>query len=212
MFNFMKKEKKKRLTAEELLRLDEVRAKMRPNKAPRPKLGITADYSADFLAALNQPPPPPPKPPKRRGGPRGPPPPPPAKSDWPLPEAAPPQLPAPRHLVIRRQPSGDFGFSLRRAVAAGRRTVILAEPGAKGHDSGLLPGDRLLAVNGDRVDDKTRDEVIQMIRTSGHAVTVTVKIGHAKYFPYKQIMYLCLCQIKLTRFKKQLNKNNCMSL
>ncbi|XP_059479309.1 unconventional myosin-XVIIIa isoform X3 [Neocloeon triangulifer] len=173
MFNFMKKEKKKRLTPEELLRLDEVRAKMRSNKAPRPKLGITADYSADFLAALNQPPPP--KPPKRRGGPRGPPPPPPSKADWPLPEAPPPVLPTPRHLVIRRQPSGDFGFSLRRAVSAGRRTVILAEPGAKGHDSGLLPGDRLVAVNGERVDDKTRDEVIQLIRSSGHAVTVTVQ-------------------------------------
>jgi hypothetical protein len=286
------KEKKRssrgdRLSADELLRLDEVRRslKLRGKRSHKEKLpsGITADYSASFLAGLIdpppsppppaapasdssdaslsshlQPPPPakvppalPPKPPKRgilKTGGRPPPPAPPLGSPpeeevirntltnerisiprrasaelgstefasaefatprssgslasesisfatpprgnspdvtlLPLPPAEPAPLPAPRHLVIRRQPRGDFGFSLRRAIVTVREggterrvAVILAEPGSSArqlNDTGLLPGDRLLAVNGESVDDKTRDEVIQLIKTSGNTVTVTV--------------------------------------
>ncbi|KAF4520224.1 hypothetical protein B566_EDAN009949 [Ephemera danica] len=308
MFNFMKKgssgvagekersknkEKKRssrgdRLSADELLRLDEVRRslKLRGKRSHKEKLpsGITADYSASFLAGLIdpppsppppaapasdssdaslsshlQPPPPakippalPPKPPKRgilKTGGRPPPPAPPlvsppeeevirntltnerisiprrASADLgstefvsaefatprssgslasdsisfatpprgsspdqallPLPPAEPAPLPAPRHLVIRRQPRGDFGFSLRRAIVTVREAgterrvaVILAEPGSNArqlNDTGLLPGDRLLAVNGESVDDKSRDEVIQLIKSSGNTVTVTVQ-------------------------------------
>lgn len=117
----------------------------------------------------------------------------------PLPEISPAELPPPRVLTIQRQkaPRNDFGFSLRRAMIAERcwsesangrlssddekdgvkmRAVIFAEPGAssQGHETGLLPGDRLLEVNGARVDDKSREEIIDMIKSSHDYVIVKV--------------------------------------
>lgn len=95
-------------------------------------------------------------------------------------------LPAPRELVIQRQkaPRHDFGFSLRKAICLDRseslvapifRPVIFAEPGAGGDATGLLPGDRLLKVNGVSVEDLPRESIIEMIRTSGDTVTVQVQ-------------------------------------
>lgn len=92
-------------------------------------------------------------------------------------------------LTISRQPPprNDFGFSLRRAMVVERdasgsggyslTAVIFAEPGAivqHRNDTGLLPGDRLLEVNATPVDDKNREEVIEMIKSSGPSVTVKV--------------------------------------
>ncbi|KAL3198922.1 hypothetical protein MRX96_001500 [Rhipicephalus microplus] len=107
--------------------------------------------------------------------------------NWPLPPirtAA--RCPQPRVLSVTRQPSGDFGFSLRRSalsdgLAAGeerRRTLMFAEPstlpaaGSGGSATGLLPGDRLLEVNGVSVDDRSREEVIEMVRSG-----VTLGVG-----------------------------------
>lgn len=100
-----------------------------------------------------------------------------ARSPLPLPPVAPPGG-QPRQLRIERTPRGDFGFSLRRAMLSQRspaRTVpvILAEPAAA-NGTGLLPGDRLLEVNGVAVDDKTREEVIDLIKSSGASVSVKV--------------------------------------
>lgn len=108
--------------------------------------------------------------------------------ELPLPEIVPLELPEPRELTIQRQPPprSDFGFSLRRAVIVERgpngviqmRSVIFAEPGAlvqNINDTGLLPGDRLIEVNGINVDDKSREEVIDLIKGSGGSVTVKVK-------------------------------------
>lgn len=95
-------------------------------------------------------------------------------------------LPTPRELVIKRQKSlrNDFGFSLRKAIAVDRseslmmpvlRPVIFAEPGAGGGTTGLLPGDRLLKVNGKSVEDLPRETIIETIRNSGDMVTVVVQ-------------------------------------
>nr|XP_015836260.1 PREDICTED: unconventional myosin-XVIIIa [Tribolium castaneum] len=116
--------------------------------------------------------------------------------ELPLPEIAPLTLPKPRTLTIQRQkpPRNDFGFSLRRAMvlervvvngngAAGDGTltmkaVIFAEPGAMvqhNNETGLLPGDKLLEVNGFPVEDKTREEIIDKIKASGECVTLKVQ-------------------------------------
>ncbi|XP_012280974.1 unconventional myosin-XVIIIa isoform X2 [Orussus abietinus] len=108
--------------------------------------------------------------------------------ELPLPQIVPLKLPQPRELTIQRQPPprSDFGFSLRRAVVVERaangltqmRPVIFAEPGAmvqNNNDTGLLPGDRLIEVNGINVDDKSREEIIDLIKGSANSVTVKVQ-------------------------------------
>lgn len=84
------------------------------------------------------------------------------------------ELPPPRELVIHRQKTlrNDFGFSLRKAIAVDRtesmmfpvlKPVIFAEPGAGGGATGLLPGDRLLKVNGKVVEDLPRETIIEAV-------------------------------------------------
>lgn len=96
------------------------------------------------------------------------------------------KLPPPRELNIQRQksPRNDFGFSLRKAICLDRseslsapalKPFILAEPGVNGGQTGLLPGDRLIKVNGTSVEDLPRETIIEMIRTSGDSVTVQVQ-------------------------------------
>ena len=104
-----------------------------------------------------------------------------------LPEVAPPSCPQPRELVLRRQATGDFGFTLRKGIVLERlgsgddkderqRSVIFAEPGPKQPvNGGLLPGDRLIEVNGVNVADATREAVIELIRKSGDAVKLKVQ-------------------------------------
>lgn len=56
------------------------------------------------------------------------------------------------------------------------KAVILAEPGSYpgSSETGLLPGDRLLEVNGVSVEGKNREEVIDLIKGSQDSVTVKV--------------------------------------
>lgn len=56
------------------------------------------------------------------------------------------------------------------------RAVILAEPGSYpgASETGLMPGDRLLEVNGVSVEGKNREEVIELIKSSQESVTVKV--------------------------------------
>uniref|UniRef100_A0A182KGX5 Myosin motor domain-containing protein n=1 Tax=Anopheles christyi TaxID=43041 RepID=A0A182KGX5_9DIPT len=103
-------------------------------------------------------------------------------------------LPPPRELVIQRQkgPRNDFGFSLRKAFVLDRpsvggmslprpgppqmRAIIFAEPSTTGAvRTGLLPGDRLLRVNGQPVEELSRETIIEMIRNSGESVMVQVQ-------------------------------------
>ncbi|XP_018335041.1 uncharacterized protein LOC112906617 [Agrilus planipennis] len=111
----------------------------------------------------------------------------------PLPPIVPLKLPNPRVLTIQRQkaPRNDFGFSLRRAMILERnvvgnscsgevimRAVVFAEPGTivqHNNETGLLPGDKLLEVNGIHVEDKSREEIIDMIKRSKDFVTVKVQ-------------------------------------
>ncbi|XP_075760678.1 unconventional myosin-XVIIIa isoform X22 [Pelodiscus sinensis] len=102
-----------------------------------------------------------------------------------LPAVVPPQPPRPRELELQRRPTGDFGFSLRRTSMLDRapdgqvfrRVVHFAEPGAGTKDLalGLVPGDRLVEINGRNVESKSRDEIVEMIRQSGETVRLKVQ-------------------------------------
>lgn len=58
-----------------------------------------------------------------------------------------------------------------------RRVVHFAEPGAGTKDLalGLVPGDRLVEINGQNVENKSRDEIVEMIRQSGDSVRLKVQ-------------------------------------
>nr|XP_032644650.1 unconventional myosin-XVIIIa isoform X18 [Chelonoidis abingdonii] len=102
-----------------------------------------------------------------------------------LPMVVPPQPPVPRELELQRRNTGDFGFSLRRTTMLDRapdgqvyrRVVHFAEPGAGTKDLalGLVPGDRLVEINGRNVENKSRDEIVEMIRQSGETVRLKVQ-------------------------------------
>lgn len=103
-----------------------------------------------------------------------------------LPSIIPPKPGRIRELYLKRQPGGDFGFSLRKGVVMERhnldsigskRTVIFAEPGTgpKATETGLLPGDRLVEVNGTNVENSKREDIIEMIRGSTDCVVLKVQ-------------------------------------
>lgn len=106
-------------------------------------------------------------------------------ADLRLPPVAPPPPPALRELELQRRLTGDFGFSLRRTTMLDRgpdgqvcrRVVHFAEPGAGTKDLalGLVPGDRLVEINGHNVESKSRDEIVEMIRQSGDSVRLKVQ-------------------------------------
>uniref|UniRef100_A0A8C5E6V9 Myosin XVIIIAb n=1 Tax=Gouania willdenowi TaxID=441366 RepID=A0A8C5E6V9_GOUWI len=102
-----------------------------------------------------------------------------------LPAVVPPTPPEIRELELQRRSTGDFGFSLRRTTMLDRspdggvyrRVVHFAEPGAGTKDLalGLVPGDRLVEINGWNVENKSRDEIVEMIRQSGDTVRLKVQ-------------------------------------
>ncbi|KAL4647202.1 unconventional myosin-XVIIIa isoform X8 [Arapaima gigas] len=106
-------------------------------------------------------------------------------ADLRLPLVVPPPMPEPRELELQRRNTGDFGFSLRRTTMLDRgadggvyrRVVHFAEPGAGTKDLvlGLVPGDRLVEINGRNVENKNRDEIVEMIRQSGDTVRLKVQ-------------------------------------
>nr|XP_022342428.1 unconventional myosin-XVIIIa-like isoform X4 [Crassostrea virginica] len=107
------------------------------------------------------------------------------KSDLRLPEIIPPKPPRVRELVLHRQPTGGFGFTLRKAIILDntedgeemKNTVVFAEPGSgpKALQTGLIPGDKLIEINGINVENISREEMVEMIRQSGETVTVKVQ-------------------------------------
>lgn len=94
-------------------------------------------------------------------------------------------VPETRELELQRRNTGDFGFSLRRTTmldrrpdgAVYRRVVHFAEPGAGTKDLalGLVPGDRLVEINGQNVENKSRDDIVEMIRQSADTVKLKVQ-------------------------------------
>lgn len=106
-------------------------------------------------------------------------------ADLRFPAVMPPEVPEPRELELQRRKTGDFGFSLRRTTmldqkpdgSVYRRVVHFAEPGAGNKDValGLVPGDRLVEINGLNVENKNRDEIVEMIRQSGETVRLKVQ-------------------------------------
>lgn len=71
--------------------------------------------------------------------------------------------------------NGNIGNGVVSKVV--QKAVILAEPGSYpgASESGLLPGDRLLEVNGVNVEGKSREEVIDLIKSSNESVTIKVR-------------------------------------
>lgn len=106
-------------------------------------------------------------------------------ADLQLPVLVAPPIPDPRELELQRRNTGDFGFSLRRSTmldrhpdgGVRRHVVHFAEPGAGTKDRalGLVPGDRLVEINGINVENKNRDEIVEMIRQSGDSVRLKVQ-------------------------------------
>lgn len=100
-----------------------------------------------------------------------------------LPELATPQCAKPREIALNRLPSGDFGFTLRKGTVlvhnsesnTEKRSVVFAEPGPKNLYTGLLPGDRLLEVNGKDVENASREDIIELIKSSGNVVKLKVQ-------------------------------------
>ncbi|XP_076023988.1 unconventional myosin-XVIIIa isoform X2 [Genypterus blacodes] len=118
-----------------------------------------------------------------------------------LPAVVAPNAPETRQLELQRRNTGDFGFSLRRttmldrSVDGGvyRRVVHFAEPGAGTKDLalGLVPGDRLVEINGRNVENKSRDEIVEMIRQSGDSVQLKVQ-------PILELSELSRCWLRNT--------------
>lgn len=81
-------------------------------------------------------------------------------------------------MTIKRSHEHGFGFSLRKVGIANRtdaslRYIIFAEPSKI--DSGLVPGDRLLRVNGVNVENFSMEKIVEMIRNSGDKIIVEVQ-------------------------------------
>lgn len=93
-----------------------------------------------------------------------------------LPEVKPVDSGVARVLKLQRRSDGDFGIALRRANAPGNgKTVHFVEPvGGNNGTAGLLPGDRLVEVNGINVEDESREKIIEMIVLSGEEVVIKV--------------------------------------
>lgn len=103
-----------------------------------------------------------------------------------LPAIVPPKPPRIRELDLHRQPTGGFGFSLRKGIITEKgggdneetkHFVIFAEPGTgpKAPQTGLIPGDRLVEVNGVNVQTMTREEVVEIIQKSGDTLRICVQ-------------------------------------
>ncbi|XP_052268542.1 unconventional myosin-XVIIIa-like isoform X7 [Dreissena polymorpha] len=136
----------------------------------RDSKGSVKDRPPEFT-----PPPPPDSPPPEKT----------FKASLKLPEIVPSKAPRVRELIINRTKAGDFGFSLRKGTITQKShdgnekkmTVIFAEPGASQltNQTGLIPGDRLIEVNGENVENTSREEIIDMIRKTGDTVILRVQ-------------------------------------
>ncbi|XP_028396450.1 unconventional myosin-XVIIIa-like [Dendronephthya gigantea] len=80
----------------------------------------------------------------------------------------------PRLINLRRQSNGGFGFALRRSTTANNKEIYLAEPVAEAYSTCLLPGDKLLEVNGHNVENLSREKIVELVASSGSEVQLKV--------------------------------------
>ena len=80
----------------------------------------------------------------------------------------------PRIINLRRQSNGGFGFALRRSTASDNKEMYLAEPVAEAYATCLLPGDKLLEVNGHNVENLSREKIVELVASSGSEVKLKV--------------------------------------
>ena len=80
----------------------------------------------------------------------------------------------PRIINLRRQSNGGFGFALRRSTTSDNKEMYLAEPVAEAYATCLLPGDKLLEVNGHNVENLSREKIVELVASSGSDVKLKV--------------------------------------
>ncbi|GFS22545.1 myosin-XVIIIa [Elysia marginata] len=99
-----------------------------------------------------------------------------------LPAIIPVKPPRVREIVVQRNQTGGFGFSLRKGLipvvgGGAPRVVTFAEPGSgpASTQTGLLPGDRLVEVNGANIEDLSREAIVELIKKSSDTMTLKVQ-------------------------------------
>ncbi|KAA3677853.1 myosin XVIII, partial [Paragonimus westermani] len=118
----------------------------------------------------------------------------------------PPPTDSPFRVRLVQDPKHGFGILLRRGTyherlglsSTGeflevRRPALYAEPGSMGICRvGLLPGDRLIALNNTDVQSFVRADVVALIRSSGDCITLTVKpCPEMLEFSYRTVATQC---------------------
>ena len=74
-----------------------------------------------------------------------------------------------RVITVKRGPAGDFGIALRRSTMnrENNKVIHLVEPSHSEITFGLLPGDKLVEVDGVNVETSSREEIIERIACAG---------------------------------------------
>ena len=82
--------------------------------------------------------------------------------------------------IDRTQSTGDFGFTIRRSTIDNGKIVHTIEP--TGPDTyGLLPGDRVVEVNDENVENYRRDNIIEKVAKSGIKVNFSPRCSFGQY-------------------------------
>ncbi|KAL8610894.1 hypothetical protein ACOMHN_056749 [Nucella lapillus] len=103
----------------------------------------------------------------------------------PLPPLVPSKAPRVREVTVKRNTSGGFGFSLRKGTLTSTdrskpQAVVFAEPGLgstgnQTNQTALLPGDRLVELNGKNVESWNREEIVELIKAAGDSMVLKVQ-------------------------------------
>ncbi|CAG5121918.1 unnamed protein product, partial [Candidula unifasciata] len=99
-----------------------------------------------------------------------------------LPPIIPPKPPRIREIEVQRMQSGGFGFSLRKGLipepgGGPPQVVTFAEPGSGpgSIQTGLLPGDKLIEINGHNVENMSREEIVEIIKNASDKMILKVQ-------------------------------------
>lgn len=81
-----------------------------------------------------------------------------------------------REVTVTKKQDGDYGIALRRSTVKkdGDKVVHFVEPTNDNTSLGLLPGDRLVSVDGQNVENCSREEIIEKVASAGNSVTLKV--------------------------------------